>query len=304
MKLSMLMAAIVLFGTPALVAADDLESTFQNLKDAEAKGDAALVKKLAAETVTLARQAMAEPAPQADDEKQAWTQRVAYAKDVEAYTEYALYSVAIKAPAATTVDLLAALEQQNPKSKYLDQGYAYYMYALSQTGATAKVLPVAERGLQNFPENEDLLLYLADNAMAAKQSDRALNFSTRLVAALIKHTKPEGLSDSDWEKKKTAGLTRGYWISGVVYGEKNQYAAADRNLRAALPLVKGNDAMTAPALFYLGVSNYNLGLMTNNKAKVLEGAKFSDDCAKLIGPYQEQAWRNAQIMKAKAGTMR
>ncbi len=37
------------------------------------------------------------------------------------------------------VDVLAALEAQNPKSKYLDQAYGHYLYALSQIGGTAKI---------------------------------------------------------------------------------------------------------------------------------------------------------------------
>jgi hypothetical protein len=44
--------------------------------------------------------------------------------------------------------------------------------------------------------------------------------------------------------------------------------------------------------------------MTNSKAKVLEGAKFSEDCAKITGPYTDQAWHNAQVMKTEAGQMR
>jgi hypothetical protein len=90
----------------------------------------------------------------------------------------------------------------------------------------------------------------------------------------------------------------------VIHGEKQQYMAADKDLRAALPLIKGNDAMMGPALFHLGVANYNLGKMTNSKAKVLEGAKFSEDCAKITGPYTEQAWHNASIMKTEASQMR
>ena len=39
MNLSIVTVAVVLVGAPAWVAAADLESTFQSLKDAEAKGD-------------------------------------------------------------------------------------------------------------------------------------------------------------------------------------------------------------------------------------------------------------------------
>jgi len=44
--------------------------------------------------------------------------------------------------------------------------------------------------------------------------------------------------------------------------------------------------------------------MTNSKAKVLEGAKFSEDCAKITGPYTDQAWHNATAMKTEAAAMR
>jgi hypothetical protein len=304
MKLSVLSMMVLLVGAPAVVRTQDLEGTYQSLKDAEAKNDAASVKKLSAETSALARAAIAEAAPEAAEEKDAWTKRVAYARDVDSYSEYALYAVAVKSQPATTVDLLAALEEQNPKSKYLDQGYAYYLYALSQAGASAKIPAIAEKGLASFPDNPDLLLFMADHSYSAKQSDRALSYANRLVASLGKHPKPEGMAEGDWERKKSTSLGRGYYYAGVISGEKNQYAASDKNLRAALPLIKGNDAMMGPALFYLGVDNYNLGKMTMNKAKVLEAAKFSDQCAAITGPYAEQAWKNSAAMKAEAAKMR
>jgi hypothetical protein len=303
MMFRVLTLAVVLVGAPVSVAAADLEGTFQSLKDAEAAGDAALVKKLAVETFVLARQAAAEQPPAAAEENQGWKQRVSWALDVETYTEYALYSAAAKGPAATTVDLLSVLEEQNPKSKYLDQGYGAYLVALKETGAAARIPATIERGLQNLPENEDLLLVAAQNAQA-KQPDKALAYATRLVAAASRHTKPEGMPAADWERRHNISLEYGHWIAGVIHGEKDQYMAADKDLRAALPLIQGVDAMMGPALFYLGVANYNLGKMTNSKAKVLEAVKFSEQCAKITGPYAQQAWHNATVMKTEAGQMR
>jgi hypothetical protein len=310
MKLSVLSMMVLLVGAPVIGRAQDtenkgpdLESTYQSLKDAEAKGDAAAVKKLAAETSALARKAAAEAAPEDADEKDAWTKRVAYAKDVDAQTEYALYAVALKSPPADMVDLLAALEAQNPKCKYLDEAYASYLYALSQSGGSARITVVAEKGLANFPDNTDLLLVMVNSTFSAKQTDRAQMYANRLVVAFGKKSKPEGISEADFEKQKASSLGRGYWISGMVSYEKNQYAAADKSLRAALPYIKGNNAMMAPALFYLGVANYNLGKMTMNKAKILEGAKFSDDCAALPSDQAQQAWKNSALMKAEAAKM-
>jgi hypothetical protein len=304
MKLSVLGMMLLLVGVPMVCRAQELEASYQSLKDAEAKGDPAAVKKLAAETSALARKAAAEAAPADADEKEAWTARVAYAKDVDGQTEYALYEVALKSPPAAMADLLAALEQQNPKCKYLDQAYASYLYALSQSGGAAKIPVVAEKALENFPQNTDLLLVMTNATYAAKQGDKAVVYANRLVEAFGNRTKPEGVSDADWVKQKNASLGRAYWVAGMVSGEKNQYVAADKSLRAALPYLSGNNAMLAPALFYLGTANYNLGKMTASKAKMLEGAKFSDQCAAIPGDLAQQASKNSAVMKAEAAKMR
>lgn len=287
-----------------LLAAPDLEELLKNLKDAEAKKDVALVKKLATEASQGAREVLNAPAPDSDDAREVWKQRIAYASDVANYSDYALFALAVQSPAETQIDLISTLERQNPKSKYLNDAYPRYFAALHKTGAAARIPSIAAKALANFPENEDLLLILADNALTTRQNDRAIAYADRLVAALNKHGKPESMSAADWDRKKSAGLGRGYWIAGVMHAEKNHYFEVNKNLRAALPLIKGNDAMTATALFHLGVANYQLGRMTMHKGQVLEGARFSEQAAAIPGPLQHQAWTNAQIMKTEATKMR
>jgi hypothetical protein len=60
----------------------------------------------------------------------------------------------------------------------------------------------------------------------------------------------------------------------------------------------------ANALYYLGVANYQLGKQTLNKARVLEGARFSEQAAAIPGALQQQAYHNALVMKDEAGKMR
>ncbi|HTT61158.1 MAG TPA: hypothetical protein VMG35_04925 [Bryobacteraceae bacterium] len=293
----------VLFA-PLVITPGSLENSYQKLKDAAAAKDAVQVKILAAQTCALAREVIAAPAPADNDEKQAWDQQVKYARDIESYTEYALYATAVGAKPEAMVDLLAALEQQSPKSKYLADAYGFYFHALQQTGAAAKIPGIAEKAIENFPENDDALAVLAESAFARKQNDRALGYARRLTAALGKHTRPEGMSAADWERKRGAELASGYWIAGVVQGEKGSYYECDKELRAALPLVAGSEGRKATALFYLGLANYQLGKMTMKKAQVLEGAKFSQEAAAIQGPLAQQAWHNAQIMKDEAARMR
>ncbi|MEO8595801.1 MAG: hypothetical protein ABI759_20945 [Candidatus Solibacter sp.] len=304
MKLCTWSVAIALLAGPVVAVAGDLEDSVQSMRDAVTKKDVPEVKKLAAAIHELACEAIEEPAPAAPEEKQNWQERVAYAKSVQTYAEGALVSTALQQPPAVLIDMMSSLEARNPKSKYLDEAYGAYLLALNKTGATAKIPALAEKALVNFPENEDLLLLLTDNAVSRKQSDRALILANRLVASLTRHPRPEGMAAADWDRKRNAGLTHGYYAAGLISAEKGQWIAADKNLRSALPLVRGTPSMAGPALFYLGMANYELGKMTLSKARVLEAAKFSEQAQSLDSPFQEQARHNALVMKNEAAKMR
>jgi hypothetical protein len=303
MKFSILSCAVLLLAGSPLLHADDLDDALQALKDAQAKNDAALVKKWAVQTSTLAGKVIQSPAPQDEGEKEAWTKMVAYAKDLQLNAEYALFATSVQAQPAVAVDLLSTLERINPKSRYLEDGYGRYFAMLQQSGAGAKIPAVAEKALANFPDNIDALLVLAESAMNRQQNAAALSYANRLVAAAGKG-KPEGVSAADWERKRTSALTRGHYIAGMMYAANNQYFQANASLRLALPLVKGNEAMLGATLFQLGVVNYQLGRATANKAQVMEAIKFSEEAAKIKGPYATQAWRNAGIMRTEVAKMR
>ena len=298
MKLSVV--ALAFLFVAGAQEAPDMDTSYQNLQKALADKNAAQVKKLAAQTNAAAKQVISSPAPQSDAEKDTWTKQVKYAKEVQAYTEYALYTMAVEAPPETAVDLLSTLEQQNPKSKYMDEGYAYYFATLNKTGGAAKIPAVAEKAIANFPGNEDLLMILASTAMDRKQNDRALSYADRLVTAVNKRSKPEGMSAADWEKKKSAALGQGYYIAGMMHAAKNQFPQANRDLRAALPYIKDNQTMMAYSLFQLGVANYNLGKMSLNTAQMLEGAKFSEQSGMIQSAVQDQAKRNAFMIRKEA----
>ena len=62
--------------------------------------------------------------------------------------------------------------------------------------------------------------------------------------------KPEGVSDDDWAKKKKSlsGLAH-FWSGSTSFNQK-KYTPADKELRAAIPLVEGNDQLKAATLFY------------------------------------------------------
>ena len=278
--------AILLMAAPAFAAPDDMDDAHQALKEAvQAKKGAAEVKKLAAQAHALAHPLAT--SPESEDLKDA----IAHAREVETYTEYALYSTALQSPAEAAVDLLSTLEQQNPKSKYLDEGYGRYFIALNQTGAASKIVAIAEKALTNLPDNPDLLMVLADSALTRKQYDRAVSYGQRLAVAASEH-------------KRNSAVGRGRYIAGVAAASGTKWAVADKELRAALPFIKDSEEMTGNALFYLGLANYQLGKMTLKKAQMLEAVKFSEQAAGMKCSTAQQAFKNARLIKLEADKMR
>jgi len=289
----------------AAALAQTTDDSFAALKAAEAKKDAAAVKKLAAQTHALVAEELKVPEPEGADMQAAWKARLAWARDVDTFTEYALYSTSLQAPPAVAIDLLQTLEKQNPKSKYLDEGgYSRYFAALSQSGQASQIVPVASKAIADQPDCVDLLLVLVDNAMAQNATGNASTYSQRLVAAMSKETKPEGVSDADWERKRALALGHGYFAMGMAAAAANRIFDADRNLRAALPFIKGNSAMYGTALFQLGVANYQLARQLLDRQRMIQAADFSDQASKIPGPHQQDAWRNAQSIRNEALKMR
>lgn len=304
MKLLAISFSVILSAGLLPAAPLDIESSMRGLKEAVEKKDAAAVKKLAAEVSIQAREAAAEAAPADDSEKEAWKSRVDRAKDLDLYTEYALSATALQSEPAVMVDLLADLEKQNPKSKYLDDAYGPYLVALTKSGAAAKVNAVAEKALANWPSNPDILLVLTDSSYQGKRYDRAASLGTRLIAAVGRKAKPEGVAAADWERKKAGILSHAYFIAGMSYYLQNDFGNADKTLRASLPYIKGGDEATqATALYALCVSDYRQGRQAMNRALMLEGAGFCDQSAKLKSTVAQQAWTNAHQIRAEAEQM-
>jgi tetratricopeptide (TPR) repeat protein len=296
---------VLLASGPAASLAQTTDESFAALRAAEAKKDAALVKKLAAQTHALAQEELKVPEPEGADMQKAWKERLAWARDVDSFTEFALYSVSLQAPPAEAIDLLQTLEKQNPKSKYLaDGGYSRYFAALQQAGQTSQIVAVAQRAVANMPDCIDALLVLVDNALTKGDIAQASALGQRMVNAMNKETKPEGMAQADWDRKRSLALGHGYYAMGMAAAAGNRYYEVDRNLRAALPFIRGNNTMLGPALFQLGVANYQLGRTLLDRQRMLQAADFSDQAAKIPGPHQEGAWRNAMSIRQEASRMR
>jgi tetratricopeptide (TPR) repeat protein len=280
---------------------EDLDAAYSNLKSAEGKDDAALVKVWSVRTSAIARKVGTAPESANDEDKQ----RVEFAKGVDTYTEYALYAAALKAKEPQNiVDLVDALEKLNTKSQYLPQLSGNYLNALAQAGQAPKACQAAERFAAKDSKDADALLFAADCSLRQNQIDKAISSSSKAIDTLNSKAKPEGLSDADWAAKKQAMVGRASWIAGVGYGIQQKFGPADKALRVGLPSVKGNDQLTATALFYLGLSNYQLGKTLTNKAQMRDGLRFFEQCAAIKSPMQDQAQKNVRAIRGELGIVK
>ena len=283
--------------TPAFPQAKlaDVESAYNKLKEAEGRKDPDGILEWAQKTSAAARAITAQPKPAGADEQEAWKRDTDYATQVDTYTEYSLQAAVATgiAPPEKVIALTEALEKQNPTSQYLGLIYAPYLGALQKTGQTAKLVTVSEKRLPADPANEELLLILADGYRSQKDVAKSTEYANRLVETMKSKAKPATMSDADWDNRKNKILAQGYWIAGINYGSQNQYKEADRNLRPALPLIQGQNELLGPALFYLGVANYNMAKPAKDKKLAADAVKFSDQCAAIKGPFQEPARKNA-----------
>jgi hypothetical protein len=273
----------------------DMDGAYFALKATVAKEDIAQAKKWSARTSEAARKNISSAKPTDDQGKQ----QLEYAKQVDEYSEYALYVLALKAQPKDEVDLVDTLIKQNPKSQYLPEVANSYFAALNKAGEGAKACPAAMK--MAVDKNAEAMLYSADCSWRANRADAVISYAAKATEAVSTRTKREGASDSDWASQKNALLGSASFYTGVGYTMQMRYGPANKALRAALPSVKSNSQLYAIALFDLGLANYSLGKPVGDKAQMREGLKYFQQSAEIASPMQDQASRNAKLVLAELG---
>jgi hypothetical protein len=115
-------------------------------------------------------------------------------------------------------------------------------------------------------------------------------YSAKIVEVMASKPKPAGVSDQDWAKKQTTLTGLAHYMGGSTLYNQKKYSAADKELRAALPLVESNDQLKAATLFFAGLANYDMKNMA-------EAMRFNQLCAAIKSPFQAQANKNIALMK-------
>lgn len=266
-----------------------VETSQTTLKVAEASKNPDLVLKWSAKTSELAQKVVASPQPAEADEVEHWKNRVEYARQVNIYTEYALYAMALQTQdPKKQIMLIEALQQRNPKSEYLAKTGDIQFLAYQKNGSPDKAMAFAQQMAAAGQASEDMLLVLTDDASKKKDAQKVHAYSAKLVELMNTKPKPEGVADADWSKRKNFYTGLAYDMSGKQYFAEGKLPQADEELRKAQPLVDDNAAVKTEVLFFLGLANYKM-------EKAQEAANFFRACVAVKGgtaALQAQANKN------------
>ncbi len=272
------------------------------LKAAEAKKDLALIRLWSTQTSHVARKAMQLKRPEYGDEEEVgeWKQRIEYARQVEQYTEYALYFASLQTKDTTAKSsLIEALEQRNPMSEYLAQMRTSQTTVVRQVDIEEAVAS-AEVQFEKGEFNEDLLLMVATHYMQKrKENAKIIAYSQKLLEIIETKTKPEDISEADWVIKKQNMIGNANWMIGLLYSTEQKYDQADKHLRAALPHIKNTD-MLAGAYYHLGYINYRIA-EAGERIRVHDAIRYTQLCIAINSAVQHQAMENLKAIKAEYG---
>lgn len=279
----------------------DLETAHEALKAAEAKKDPATLIAWAGKVSAAARKVAATPKPKEEDEVEDWKTAVEFARQLDVYTEYSLYALALQIPdARQRIALIEALEAQNAESQYLPQIANLRFVAYLQAGQADKAVALAEKVIEKDQSNEDMLLAVADSYRRQKKDpEKVLAWCAKALELAATKPKPEGVSDEVWQTRRRQISGRAHFVAGMTHAAQNNWAAADKELRAALPGVADDALMNAEALFYLGLANFRLGEKDCEPSRIMDAVNFTKQSAAIKGPYQAPARQNLKAFQTK-----
>jgi len=278
----------------------DMDMAYYALKAAVAKGDVDQVKIWSARTAEAAgKDIAANKAPADDDAKK----DLEYSKQVDEYAEYALYVTALKEKdnPKNVIELVDQLEKLNVKSQYLPLVSGTYFAALGKAGEAAKVCTAAERMSGAGSKNAEAMLVAANCAWRSQRGASVVTYGSRALEAINSRQKEQGMSDADWANLKAGIVGGANCYVGVGYSLEQKWGPANKALRAALPELKGDEDLRGTALFYLGLANYSLGKLVGDRSQMRQGLNFFQESAGVRNPMQDQAEKNARVIKQELG---
>jgi hypothetical protein len=223
-----------------------------------------------------------------------------YMDEVVNYAAFVLYTAAHQTvDPAKKVEYFTLLEQHDAKNQYARSARPEFMNAVLQSANQEHRMAFFEKELSRVPDDEDVLFVAAQEASRENLDAQTLAYSLRLLNVLGKKTKPEGMSDGDWSKKRFDYMSAANWFAGTIYSKQGEFTTSNRHLTAALAYLQEKPAMLAAAYYYLGYNNYTVASDSRDPARAKDAYHYNQLCAGIKSPYQGAAQKNLEALRVE-----
>src|SRR5260370_5552531 len=153
-------------------------------------------------------------------------------------------------------------------------------------------MAAAEKIIAHNDTREDVILFAAEvNLRRKKDPKRVVALATKFIERMNATEKPDGVSEQEWTRARHQNLALAHFMIGSIHFQSEQWPAADRALRAALPFI-GDEQLRASVLNSLGWANYKM-------KNPIDAIKFYRMCAAIPNPSHEQASQSILAIKAE-----
>ncbi|HEV2221941.1 MAG TPA: hypothetical protein VGR84_02970 [Candidatus Acidoferrales bacterium] len=276
------------YGDKALaIDPDNFETAVNLVRAAEQSGDAAKMLHYGDITGGILARFKASSAlagTSAADWEQAKAEKLKAADPDVQYVEYAFYGGAVKAPdPATRAQMLDHFVTAFPDSPYTKNAEIGTVLAYQAAKENAKMLDAAQKALKDDPNNTTVLVLVADYwSDRNQQLTIAEADAKKALAALPSATKPEGLTDAQWQQQ--ASMQKGLALSalGEVYVNQGKNAAAIQSFQQAAPLLKADN-------FSYGRNLYRWGFTLAKMKRIAEARRILTQAVNVDSPYRSLA---------------
>jgi tetratricopeptide (TPR) repeat protein len=277
---------------------DNLANAVNMVRAASEKGDIDKLMAYGEKVPGILQRYKALPAPDGI-EASTWQRQQKEAldsnKDNITYIEQAMFLGFYRSTnAAKRAALLTHFAQLFPDSQFANQALGVAATSYQQAQNVPKMLEMANGLLAKDPNNIGMLLLLSDYySEKGEQLDKAEGYAKKVIVLLGTATKPEGVTDEQWQQQ--ISLQKGLALSalGQVNIQKKDNAQAVENFKAAGPLLKSDEGS-------YGRNQYRLGFALLNLKKNAEAKDAFAQSASVNSAYKALAQAKLKTFDAAA----
>ncbi|HUS06716.1 MAG TPA: hypothetical protein VMZ52_10485 [Bryobacteraceae bacterium] len=306
-KLGKFEDALQFGGKLLLIDSEDTEAVKLNIEAAEGKKDPDLVKKWKDRLAFLTQTDLVETVTATSTVRSPYVEggdpiptalpgspQAQMSPRAKARQEAALFNRALEEQDAhKKLELLDQFAGMFPQSIHLNKVVYLNFLTYRKLGDDKGALAIAESILVKDQTREDVVLFAMANYFAERRNlDKVLAYSTMLLDLINGKPKPDSMTDAEWSKQKETITVQTHWMAGNTYMHLERWAAADKEIRATLPLAAGNASMTAGLLTSLAWANYKL-------KNIPEALKLYQDVSNLGPEYRTNATQSIASIKGE-----